>query len=69
MRRRTKTLSMADGDAMLLQAERVAAAEPAPAAVVHPIEAAESVVTGSSSQAKRDRRQQRRKSRPHGRAR
>jgi SecD/SecF fusion protein len=69
LRRRTKTMSMAEGDAMLLQAERVAAAEPAPAAVVHPIEAAEGAVTGTSSQAKRDRRKQRRSSRPHGRAR
>jgi SecD/SecF fusion protein len=67
MRRRTKSMSMADGDAMLLRAERVAAAEPAPAAVAHPVEAAESVVTGS--QEKRDRRKQRRRSRPHGRAR
>jgi SecD/SecF fusion protein len=69
LRRKTKELSVADGDAMLLQAERVAAAEPAPAAIVHPIQTAEGAVTGTSSQAKRDRRNQRRRSRPHGRAR
>jgi SecD/SecF fusion protein len=67
LRRKTKELSVADGDAMLLQAERVAAAEPAPAAIVHPIQTAEGAV--GQSQAKRDRRNQRRRSRPHGRAR
>ncbi len=53
--------------ALLVQAEAAAAAEPVPALIADPVGAAEDAV--SRSQAKRERRKQRRRSRPHGRAR
>jgi SecD/SecF fusion protein len=56
-----------NGEVLLREAERAAAAEPAPEAVLDPVGAAEDAIT--SSQAKRERRKQRRRTRPHGRAR
>jgi SecD/SecF fusion protein len=53
----------AAADAVLVQAEEAAAAEPAPE--LSPVGAIESV----AAEAKRERRRQRRRSRPHGRAR
>ena len=53
------------GERILLQAEAAAAAEPAPD---DPIEAIEHALDGHSD-SKREARRQRRKSRPHGRAR
>jgi SecD/SecF fusion protein len=65
--RRKESLSMEGsvGERILQQAEAAAAAEPAPE---DPIEAIEHVLDGDSD-AKREARRQRRKSRPHGRAR
>ncbi len=52
--------------AVLAEAEQAAAAEPAPQ---RPLEVVEQMVTDGDPEAKRERRRQRRKSRPHGRAR
>jgi SecD/SecF fusion protein len=67
LRRRGSIETAVDGDAVLARAELAASDAPAPAAIEHPLGAAEDAVT--RSQQKRDRRSQRRRSRPHGRAR
>ncbi len=54
------------GDRVLKQAELAAAEEPTPAT---PVDVIEDVIIGGDSDAKRERRRQRRKTRPHGRAR
>jgi SecD/SecF fusion protein len=66
-RRRAPVVVGGDGDVVLARAEAAAAAEPAPEGVLHPVAAAEDAV--SRSQLKRERRKQRRRTRPHGRAR
>jgi SecD/SecF fusion protein len=58
-----------DGAVMLREAERAAAAEPAPEIVVDPIGVAEDAVEDAAAALKRERRKQRRRTRPHGRAR
>jgi SecD/SecF fusion protein len=65
--RRQARTTAGNGDAQLAQAEAAAAAAPSPEAVTHPVTAAEGAV--SRSQEKRERRKQRRSSRPHGRSR
>ncbi|MDX6490669.1 MAG: SecD/SecF fusion protein, partial [Gaiellaceae bacterium] len=64
-RRRAQPEPSGDGAATLEAAEQAAAAEPAPD--LSPVAAAERVTGGS--EAKRERRRQRRKAKPHGRAR
>ncbi|HET8607817.1 MAG TPA: protein translocase subunit SecD [Gaiellaceae bacterium] len=65
--RRRPTVAVGDGDVALARAEGAAAAQPAVQAVAHPVHATEEAI--SRSQAKRERRKQRRRARPHGRAR
>ncbi len=64
-RRRDVPMDGREGDRVLARAERAASAEPSPD--LNPIDAVEGAVT--RSQEKRERRKQRRRSRPHGRAR
>jgi SecD/SecF fusion protein len=64
-RKESRSIEGSVGERILVQAEAAAAAEPAPET---PIEAIEHVLDGDSD-AKREARRQRRKSRPHGRAR
>jgi SecD/SecF fusion protein len=54
------------GDRVLVQAQKAAADEPTPAT---PVDVVQAAVTDGDAQAKLERRRQRRKSRPHGRAR
>jgi SecD/SecF fusion protein len=64
-RKESRSMEGSVGERILQQAEAAAAAEPAPET---PVEAIEHVLDGESH-AKREARRQRRKSRPHGRAR
>jgi|tagenome__1003787_1003787.scaffolds.fasta_scaffold20891690_2 SecD/SecF fusion protein len=64
-RKDSRSVEGSVGERILLQAEAAAAAAPAPET---PVEAIEHVLDGDSD-AKREARRQRRKSRPHGRAR
>jgi SecD/SecF fusion protein len=64
-RKESRSMEGSVGERILLQAEAAAAAEPAPD---DPIEAIEHALDGDSA-SKREARRQRRKSRPHGRAR
>jgi SecD/SecF fusion protein len=54
------------GDRVLVEAQRAAAAEPTPAT---PVDVIEDAVVNGDAEAKREARRQRRKARPHGRAR
>jgi SecD/SecF fusion protein len=66
---RRKDSASADGaisSRVLAEAQRAAAAEPVP---VTPLDVVEAAVDGGDEAAKRERRRQRRKARPHGRAR
>jgi SecD/SecF fusion protein len=69
-RRKTRAAGT-DGDSAVLlrDAERAAAAEPAPEVVLDPIGVAEDAVEDAAAALKRERRKQRRRTRPHGRAR
>jgi SecD/SecF fusion protein len=64
-RKESRSMEGSVGERILVQAEAAAAAEPAPE---DPIEAIEHALDGDSA-SKREARRQRRKSRPHGRAR
>jgi SecD/SecF fusion protein len=64
-RKESRSMEGSVGERILVQAEAAAAAEPAPD---DPIEAIEHALDGDSA-SKREARRQRRKSRPHGRAR
>jgi SecD/SecF fusion protein len=65
--RRRPTIAPGDGTAALERAEAAAAAQTVIDPVTHPVAAAEEAI--SRSQLKRERRKQRRRARPHGRAR
>jgi SecD/SecF fusion protein len=67
-RRKDVPMETPEGELVFEQAEAAAAAAPDPETVLDPVaDAAERVV--SASQAKREKRRQRRRARPHGRAR
>jgi SecD/SecF fusion protein len=65
-RKHSDSMEGSVGERVLRQAEVAAADEPTPAT---PIDVIEDVVTDGDAEAKRARRRQRRKARPHGRAR
>jgi SecD/SecF fusion protein len=68
-KRTAEPLTPEAADAVLEEAEEAAAEEPVAANVVAAPTTTAPAPTGSGAQAKRDRRRQRRSSRPHGRAR
>jgi SecD/SecF fusion protein len=65
-RKETDVVEAGIGGRVLAEAERAAAEEPVPAT---PLDVVEAAVDGGDAAAKRERRRQRRKTRPHGRAR
>jgi SecD/SecF fusion protein len=68
-RKRTATPEGPAGDALLEEAERAAAEEPAPATPVDLVESGIAAARDGDPEDKRARRRQRRQSRPHGRPR